>query len=56
MPDINAGDLDIIVTMQNNRVFLVFMLPMIDDKEGKRLVLGITTDNSGNISYKYIEE
>lgn len=56
MPDINAGDLDIIVTMQNNRVFLVFMLPMIDDKEGKRLILGITTDNSGNISYKYIEE
>lgn len=56
LPDINSGNLDVFVTMENNNVFLIFMLPMINDQDNSRLVLGITTDNNGKIVYKYIEE
>lgn len=55
LPDLRDGTFDVLVTTYKGQLYLLFVLPTVDDKPERRLVLGITTDKDGNISYNYVE-
>lgn len=53
--DIDEGNLEVLVTVYNERTALVFILPVLDDTSEKNVVLGITTNAHGEIIYNFVE-
>lgn len=55
LPFISDGRFEIIKTTMNNRTLLVFVLPMIDDTNNLAVSIGVTTNNNGEVIYKFVE-
>lgn len=55
LPIIKEGDFDIIKTTYGGNVLLIFKLPDIDDVPGNYLALGVTTNDSGDVVFRFVE-
>lgn len=55
LPEIQSGDLDIIVTKYEDRNTLLFVLPIIDDIVNYRVILGVSTNARGEMIYNFVE-
>ena len=54
LPSIQSGNFDIIKTVMNNRVLLIFILPGGDNGE-KKVALCVTTNEQGEVIYRFVE-
>ena len=52
---INSGDMDIITTKYNGNLMLLFLMPIVKDSKDFQLVLGVTTNDKGEIIYNFVE-
>lgn len=52
---INRGDMDIITTKYNGNLMLLFLMPIVKDSKDFQLVLGVTTNDKGEIIYNFVE-
>ena len=52
LPAIREGNFDIQKTIMKDRVLLVFVLPTISKKQS---LLGVTTDGSGKVIFRFVE-
>lgn len=55
IPSINEGNFDIKKTTMNGRTLLIFQLPMVGDTNEYELALGVTTNSSGEVIYRFVE-
>jgi len=55
LPEIQNGDLDVMKTVYNERMLLIFKLPLIDDTNDCDVVIGVTTNTRGEIVYNFVE-
>lgn len=55
LPEIRNGDLDVVKTMYNGRMLLIFKLPIIDDTESNSVILGVSTNTQNEIIYNFID-
>lgn len=55
LPAINQGNFDIQKTTMKNRTLLVFTLPSISDTNEYPIILGVTTNDSGEVIYRFVE-
>ena len=55
LPEIQNGDLDVVVTTYKERTALVFVLPIIDDLNRYQVVLGISSNERGEMIYNFTE-
>ena len=55
LPAIRQGDFDIQKTTFRDRTLLMFSLPAISDTNNVPVMLGVTTDTSGNVIYRFVE-
>lgn len=55
LPEIQNGEFDVVLTTYNDRVLLIFKLPIIDDTNNGDLVLGVTTNTAGEMIYNFVE-
>lgn len=52
---IDSGDMDIITTKHNGNLMLLFLMPIVKDSKDFQLVLGVTTNDKGEIIYNFVE-
>ena len=52
---IDSGDMDIITTKHNGNLMLLFLMPIVKDSKDFQLVLGVTTNEKGEIVYNFVE-
>lgn len=55
LPEVQAGDLDVLLTQYHGKTTLLFVLPVIDDLNNYSVVLGISTNARGEIIYNFKE-
>ena len=55
IPLIVDGRFDIVKTNLYNRTVLIFILPEIDDTNDLAVSIGVTTNNNGEVIYKFVE-
>ena len=55
LPEIDSGDFDVIKTTYNDRIILIFKLPIIDDTKECDIAIGVTTNSNGEIVYNFVE-
>lgn len=55
LPEIDSGDLDVMLTRYKERTTLLFVLPVIDDISRYSVVLGISTNSRGEMIYNFVE-
>jgi hypothetical protein len=56
LPDMQTGDLDVLVTTYENKPLLLFKLPVIVDETSLSLILGITINKHGELIYRFKED
>lgn len=56
LPEIQNGELDVVKSTYNGRILLIFKLPIIDDTNKGDLILGVTTNASGEMIYKFVDD
>ena len=55
LPAINQGNFDIQKTTMKDRTLRVFTLPSISDTNEYPIILGVTTNDSGEVIYRFVE-
>lgn len=55
LPEIENNEFDVIKTVFNDRLLLIFKLPIIDDTAQFSVSLGITTNAKGEMVYRFVE-
>lgn len=55
LPEVESGELDVIIRYYQNRPMLVFKLPIVTDNKSIGIVLGVTTKVNGELIYEYNE-
>lgn len=53
LPELQTGEIDIYQRVRNNRMVLVFKLPVIIDDKNIAVALGVTTNARGELVYQY---
>jgi len=56
MSEIDADNFDVVTSEYQGNLMLVFKLPVINDINALSAIIGITTDNNGNIIYNFVED
>lgn len=55
LPEIQNDNFDVVKTVFNDRLLLIFRLPIIDDTQEYSVSLGVTTNTRGEMIYKFVE-
>lgn len=55
LPEIQNDNFDVLKTVFNDRLLLIFKLPIIDDTQEYSVALGVTTNTHGEMVYRFVE-
>lgn len=55
LPELQTGEINIYQKVYNNRLVLIFKLPVIIDDKNIAVALGVTTNSNGELVYQYTE-
>ena len=55
LPEVNSGDFDVVATTWKDHLMLIFVLPMINDTKETSVAIGVTTNEQGDVVYRFVE-
>jgi hypothetical protein len=53
---INTEDMDVVATVYQERLLLIFVLPIINDSNRSSVMVGVTTNTAGEVIYNFVED
>lgn len=56
MDEITSDNFDVVTSEYQGNLMLVFKLPVINDINALSAIIGVTTDDNGNIIYNFVED